>query len=105
MSATEPQTRWGLRGEPLIMAAGQPLQRLKNQASQTAEELHSSPRLPTLPGHQGTPESPQGRGDVQQGKERPGDCDGLFLALHVEQAPVPEQTDPPTSCQAGGWRP
>jgi len=87
------------------MAAGQPLQRLKNQASQTAEELHSSPRLPTLPGHQGTPESPQGRGDVQQGKERPGDCDGLFLALHVEQAPVPEQTDPPTSCQAGGWRP
>lgn len=31
---------------------------------------------------------------MQQWKERPGDCDGQFLALHMEAAPVPEQTDP-----------
>lgn len=107
MCATELQTRWGLEGaEPLTMAAGQALQTGFIRPTRDSWGALRSTCLPVFQGHlQGTPKSPQGRGDVQKWKECPGGCDGQFLALHMEQAPGPKHTDhshrqPGAGCRA-----
>lgn len=96
MSAAELQTGWGLKGEPLIMAASHPLQAgLFRPTSDSWGALlkymlaHSSQATPRVhPNLHGEGET------CRSGRNALGDCDGQFLALRMEQVPVPEQTDP-----------
>lgn len=79
------------------MAAGHPLQTGLFRPSRDSWGAplkymlaHSSQATPRVhPNLQGDGETSRSRRNVL------GDCDAQFLVLHVEQASVPEQTDPP----------
>lgn len=88
------------------MAAGQPLQRFL-QASQTAGELYSSPRLPTLPGlHRGTPESFQRGGETcSNGRNAPVTVMASSWPSIWKRPLCQNRQILPTGRQAGGWRP
>lgn len=87
----------GLKGvEPIVMAAGQPLQiGLFRPTRDSWEALlkhmpaHSSQATPRV-----HPKLHEDREMYRSGRNAQGECGGQLLALHMEQAPVPEQTDP-----------
>lgn len=85
------------------MAAGQPL-----QIGFFKPPRHSWGAVPKrMPAHPswatpGVHPSLQGEEETHRsGRNALGECDGQFLADHMEQAPVPEQTDP-SHRQLGG---